>query len=77
MEASNFQPKNTGKKQLFNNPVLEKLTRTHISVPLIIFYGIFGNLSINSPNFMEFIIINSAKFHKIQNVVLKYMVCFC
>lgn len=30
-------PKNKGTKQLFNNPVLEKLTRTHISVPLIIF----------------------------------------
>ncbi|UZR94902.1 sterol desaturase family protein [Chondrinema litorale] len=40
MEASNFQPKNTGKKQLFDNPVLEKLTRTHISVPLFVFYGI-------------------------------------
>ncbi|RAV99391.1 sterol desaturase family protein [Pseudochryseolinea flava] len=31
-------PKNKGTKQLFKNPVLEKLTRTHISVPLIIFF---------------------------------------
>ena len=30
-------PKNKGTRQLFKNPVLEKLTRTHISVPLIIF----------------------------------------
>lgn len=30
-------PKNKGSQQLFKNPVLEKLTRTHISVPLIIF----------------------------------------
>lgn len=30
-------PKNKGTQQLFKNPVLEKLTRTHISVPLIIF----------------------------------------
>jgi sterol desaturase/sphingolipid hydroxylase (fatty acid hydroxylase superfamily) len=30
-------PKNRGTKQLFNNPVLEKLSRTHISIPLTIF----------------------------------------
>lgn len=30
-------PKNKGSKQLFQNPVLDKLTRTHISVPIIIF----------------------------------------
>ncbi|MDW7691290.1 sterol desaturase family protein [Flammeovirgaceae bacterium SG7u.111] len=39
MEHSTVKPKNTGKKQLFKNPVLESLTRTHISVPLIIFYS--------------------------------------
>ncbi|HEY3402501.1 MAG TPA: sterol desaturase family protein [Ohtaekwangia sp.] len=31
-------PRNTGTKQLFKNPILEKLSRTHISVPLIIFF---------------------------------------
>ncbi len=31
-------PKNKGTKQLFKNPVLEKLSRTHISVPLTIFF---------------------------------------
>jgi sterol desaturase/sphingolipid hydroxylase (fatty acid hydroxylase superfamily) len=30
-------PKNKGTKKLFQNPVLEKLSRTHISVPLTIF----------------------------------------
>jgi sterol desaturase/sphingolipid hydroxylase (fatty acid hydroxylase superfamily) len=30
-------PKNKGTKTLFRNPVLEKLSRTHISVPLVIF----------------------------------------
>lgn len=30
-------PKNKGTKQLFQNPVLERLSRTHISVTLIIF----------------------------------------
>lgn len=32
-----FLPKNNGTKQLFTNPVLEKLSRTHIAVPLAIF----------------------------------------
>lgn len=31
------KPKNRGSKQLFRNPVLEKLSRTHISIPLTIF----------------------------------------
>lgn len=31
-------PKNKGSKQLFANPILEKLSRTHISVPLAIFF---------------------------------------
>lgn len=34
-------PKSKGSKQLFKNPILEKLSRTHISVPLIIF-GIYS-----------------------------------
>lgn len=32
-----ISPKNKGTKKLFTNPVLEKLSRTHISVPLTIF----------------------------------------
>lgn len=34
----NVAPKNKGTRQLFKNPVLEKLSRTHISIPLIIFF---------------------------------------
>lgn len=37
METS-IKPKNGGTKKLFENPILEKLSRTHISVPLIIFF---------------------------------------
>lgn len=37
MEAE-VLPKNKGTKQLFKNPILEKLSRTHISVPLTIFF---------------------------------------
>lgn len=32
-----IKPKNSGKKQLFENPILERLTRTHIAVPLTLF----------------------------------------
>lgn len=31
------KPQNTGTKKLFQSPILEKLSRTHIAVPLIIF----------------------------------------
>jgi sterol desaturase/sphingolipid hydroxylase (fatty acid hydroxylase superfamily) len=36
--TTEIKPQNKGTKQLFQNPILEKLTRTHISVPLIIFF---------------------------------------
>ncbi len=32
-----IKPQNRGTKQLFKNPILEALTRTHISVPLAVF----------------------------------------
>lgn len=32
-----LRPQNAGSKKLFENPVLEKLSRTHIAVPLTIF----------------------------------------
>jgi sterol desaturase/sphingolipid hydroxylase (fatty acid hydroxylase superfamily) len=35
--AESIHPKNKGTKQLFKNPVLEKLSRTHISIPITIF----------------------------------------
>jgi sterol desaturase/sphingolipid hydroxylase (fatty acid hydroxylase superfamily) len=31
-------PKHKGSKQLFNNPILEKLSRTHIAVPITVFF---------------------------------------
>ncbi len=33
-----FTPKHTGKRQLFQNPYLERLTRTHILVPISVFF---------------------------------------
>jgi sterol desaturase/sphingolipid hydroxylase (fatty acid hydroxylase superfamily) len=34
---SELKPKHQGSRQLFKNPVLEKLSRTHIAIPLTIF----------------------------------------
>src|SRR4051812_37601996 len=36
--AEAILPKNRGTKQLFSNPVLERLSRTHISIPISIFF---------------------------------------
>jgi hypothetical protein len=33
-----MRPKNSGTKQLFENPILEKLSRTHIAVPVTMFF---------------------------------------
>ena len=38
MDAS-IKPQSKGTKRLFKNPILEKLSRTHISVPLVIFFS--------------------------------------
>jgi sterol desaturase/sphingolipid hydroxylase (fatty acid hydroxylase superfamily) len=34
---ASIKPKNKGQKVMFDNPILEKLTRTHIAVPISIF----------------------------------------
>ncbi|MDL5046398.1 sterol desaturase family protein [Oscillatoria amoena NRMC-F 0135] len=39
-----IKPQNKGTRQLFKNPILEKLSRTHISIPLIIFFSYAGAL---------------------------------
>jgi sterol desaturase/sphingolipid hydroxylase (fatty acid hydroxylase superfamily) len=41
---STIKPQVKGTKQLFKNPILEKLSRTHISVPLIIFFSYAATL---------------------------------
>lgn len=38
METIEIKPQNRGTRQLFENPFLERLTRTHIAVPLVIFF---------------------------------------
>ena len=36
--TTEIKPQNKGTKKLFQNPILESLSRTHISVPLVIFF---------------------------------------
>ncbi len=42
--VTGFKPQNKGTKQLFKNPVLEALSRTHISVPLVVFFSYSAGL---------------------------------
>lgn len=35
---ADIKPQSKGTKQLFKNPLVEKLSRTHISIPLVIFF---------------------------------------
>jgi sterol desaturase/sphingolipid hydroxylase (fatty acid hydroxylase superfamily) len=37
MNTTHIKPKHTGTRQLFKNPILEKLSRTHIAVPTSIY----------------------------------------
>ncbi|TXK45361.1 fatty acid hydroxylase [Pontibacter qinzhouensis] len=39
-----MKPNHKGRAQIFQNPVLERLTRTHIALPIIIFISIAGGL---------------------------------
>ncbi len=39
-----IKPQNKGTRQLFKNPVLERLSRTHIAIPLIIFFSYAAGL---------------------------------
>lgn len=36
------RPDNNGSAKMFENPVLEKLSRTHISIPILLFFTISG-----------------------------------
>ena len=43
-EHEHFKIKNSGSKQLFKNPVMERLTHTHIAVPLVMYVLIGAGL---------------------------------
>ncbi|WP_020529991.1 sterol desaturase family protein [Flexithrix dorotheae] len=81
METTKVTPKNVGKKQLFENPILERLTRTHISIPLIIFnvggiamiyYGITNGL-INAVEVIISYVIGVLAFSLVEYLMHRYV----
>ena len=44
MSIKDIKPNNKGTKQLSSNPLVERLTRTHISIPITLFLGYSGGL---------------------------------
>jgi sterol desaturase/sphingolipid hydroxylase (fatty acid hydroxylase superfamily) len=51
--TNGIKPKNKGTQRIFQNPVLEKLTRTHIAIPLTIFSVFSGALLVWSVTHTE------------------------
>jgi len=52
------RPDNSGSAQLFTNPVLERMSRTHISIPIALFLGVglysfYIGISTTSMSFLE------------------------
>lgn len=80
MEAT-VTPKNKGTKQLFNNPILEKLSRTHISVPLIVFfsyaafllYWSIGHTSLSTPTTVMLFIAGAFAFTWVEYMTHRYI----
>ncbi len=59
-QIKSIKPNHTGTKVIFNNPVLERLSRTHVAVPITIFVGIAIGLlyiAITRSNFKIYTII--------------------
>jgi sterol desaturase/sphingolipid hydroxylase (fatty acid hydroxylase superfamily) len=56
---SNPKPKHKGSKQLFDNPILEKLTHTHIAIPVTMFLvsgAILGYYAFTHTNLEKWVI---------------------
>jgi hypothetical protein len=49
-----MRPQNSGTRQLFSNPILERLTRTHIAVPVTIFILYAVALAVWNVQFTDF-----------------------
>jgi sterol desaturase/sphingolipid hydroxylase (fatty acid hydroxylase superfamily) len=75
------KPQNKGSKQLFKNPILEKLTRTHISVPLTIFflyaagllYWSITNTSLTAATTVFLFIVGALVFTLVEYIVHRYI----
>jgi sterol desaturase/sphingolipid hydroxylase (fatty acid hydroxylase superfamily) len=74
-------PKNKGTKQLFRNPVLERLSRTHIAVPLVIFglyaaallYWSISHTSLSAGVTIVMFVLGAISFTWLEYVVHRYV----
>jgi len=74
-------PKNKGTKKLFENPILEKLSRTHISVPLTIFmlyavsllYWDVSHTSLSAAATVGLFILGFLSFTFVEYIVHRYV----
>ena len=79
--ATEVKPQHSGTKQLFQNPILEKLSRTHIAVPLVIFtayaaallYWSITHTSLNAMTSSGFFIIGLLVFTWVEYNVHRYV----
>ena len=79
--ATEVKPQHSGTKQLFQNPILEKLSRTHIAVPLVIFtayaaallYWSITHTSLNAMTASGFFIIGLLVFTWVEYNVHRYV----
>jgi len=78
---SAIKPQSKGTKQLFKNPILEKLSRTHISVPLVIFfsyatallYWSITHTSLSAPATIGMFFIGLIAFTWVEYMVHRYL----
>lgn len=75
-------PKAKGRKQLFNNPFLERLTRTHIAIPISIFilysmsllgYSIYSVQTLSVIQTVSFFFLGLFVFTLVEYVMHRYL----
>jgi sterol desaturase/sphingolipid hydroxylase (fatty acid hydroxylase superfamily) len=79
--AEAILPKNRGTKQLFSNPILEKLSRTHISVPIVVFvvyasvllYWSITHTSLSTGMSVGMFILGAISFTLVEYLVHRYI----
>lgn len=75
------KPNNEGTKQLFKNPILEKLTRTHVAVPITILNGAavfvlywgFANVNMSALLLAGMFIVGFLAFTLLEYIMHKYV----
>lgn len=80
-QSKYIPPKNKGTTKLFRNPVLEKLSRTHISVPLTVFgvyalsllYWSVNHTSLSAGTTISMFVLGFLSFTLVEYLVHRYL----